>query len=90
MESNVPLRATPPRSISLPAYAGDLLARATLEHVQRDGPGSKMPRAEVWDLVARMEADLHLGRPVISPARGDRTWPLGGAGSRGAAQAFRS
>ncbi len=42
-----------------------LLAAATLDAVERDGPGSKISRARVWRIVARMKADLRLDRPVV-------------------------
>ncbi len=42
-----------------------LLAMATLDRVEEDGPGSKISRTRVWAIMARLKADLRLGRPVI-------------------------
>ncbi len=42
-----------------------LLAMATLDRVQEAGPGSKISRPRVWSLMARLKADIRLGRPVI-------------------------
>jgi farnesyl-diphosphate farnesyltransferase len=42
-----------------------LLARATLERVERHGPGAKITRSAVFALVARMNAALDDGRPVV-------------------------
>ncbi len=46
------------------------LAWRTLDRVEEAGPGSKLPRAEVVAVVARVEAQVALGRlPVRVPAR---------------------
>jgi farnesyl-diphosphate farnesyltransferase len=42
-----------------------LLARATLDTVQRDGPGSKIDRSEVFRLVAEMSRRLDAGEDVV-------------------------
>lgn len=49
-----------------------LLAMATLDRVEKAGPGSKIVRARVWTIMARLKADIRLGRPVI---RVDREAP---------------
>ncbi|MEJ2217348.1 MAG: squalene/phytoene synthase family protein [Gemmatimonadota bacterium] len=42
-----------------------LLAMATLDRVEEAGPGSKIVRARVWAIMAKLKADIRLGRPVI-------------------------
>jgi farnesyl-diphosphate farnesyltransferase len=42
-----------------------LLARASLDRVERDGPGAKVPRGEVRTLVAALDAALDAGRPAV-------------------------
>lgn len=42
-----------------------LLATATIDRVEEAGPGSKISRARVWAILARLKADIRLGRPVI-------------------------
>ena len=42
-----------------------LLARATLDRVEQEGPGAKLTRPEVFALVARLEAALDAGRPAV-------------------------
>ncbi len=42
-----------------------LLATATLDRVQEAGPGSKISRARVWAIMAKLKADVRMGRPVI-------------------------
>jgi farnesyl-diphosphate farnesyltransferase len=46
-----------------------LLASATLDVVEEKGPGSKISRARVAAIIARMKADLMLGRPVVRTRR---------------------
>ena len=43
-----------------------LLARATLDRVERDGAGSKLTRPEVFGIIARMNRDLEAGQPAIT------------------------
>jgi farnesyl-diphosphate farnesyltransferase len=43
-----------------------LLARATLDRVERSGPGSSISRAEVAALVGRLDRDLDAGAPALS------------------------
>jgi farnesyl-diphosphate farnesyltransferase len=42
-----------------------LLARATLDQVEAQGPGAKVARPEVFALAARLAADLDAGRPPV-------------------------
>lgn len=42
-----------------------LLARATLDHVERHGPGAKLSRPEVFALAAQLEEALAAGRPAV-------------------------
>ena len=42
-----------------------LLARATLDRVEREGPGAKLTRPEVFALAAQLEAALDSGRPAV-------------------------
>src|SRR6185437_5833166 len=42
-----------------------LLARATLDVVERSGPGSSISRAQVAALYARLQRDLDAGTPVL-------------------------
>jgi farnesyl-diphosphate farnesyltransferase len=42
-----------------------LLAGATLDRVEAQGPGAKISRSEVFALAARLEADLDAGRPPV-------------------------
>jgi farnesyl-diphosphate farnesyltransferase len=42
-----------------------LLARATLDHVELAGPGAKITRNEVFEIVTRLNADLDAGRPAV-------------------------
>lgn len=44
-----------------------LLAWATLEKVEREGPGAKISRERVWAIVDEMERALEEGRPVVAP-----------------------
>ena len=44
-----------------------LLARATLDRVERDGPGSKITREEVAAIVATLGQALDAGRPAVAP-----------------------
>ncbi len=41
-----------------------LLAWATLDRVEEQGPGAKLSRPEVFDIVAKMEAALESGAPI--------------------------
>lgn len=43
-----------------------LLARATLDHLERSGAGSSISRAEVAALMGRLERDLSAGAPALS------------------------
>ena len=44
------------------------LAWATLDKVERKGPGSKITRAEVYEIAADLERALEAGTPaVVSP-----------------------
>lgn len=45
-----------------------LLAWATLEKVEEEGPGAKISRDQLWSIVAGMEEALDEGRPVIERA----------------------
>lgn len=54
-----------------------LLAMATLDRVEKDGAGSKIVRARVWAIMARLKADIMLGRPVIRIAPADSHRPSG-------------
>jgi farnesyl-diphosphate farnesyltransferase len=42
-----------------------LLACATLERVERDGPGSKLTRPEVTDIIQNMGAAIDAGHPAV-------------------------
>jgi hypothetical protein len=42
-----------------------LLARATLDHVERHGPGTSISRADVATLVGRLARDLDAGAPAL-------------------------
>lgn len=44
------------------------LARATLRKVEEEGPGVKISRARVWDIVERMDRALDEGRPAVASA----------------------
>jgi len=44
-----------------------LLARATLERVERNGAGSKLTRPEVTEIIQRMGAAIDAGRPAVPP-----------------------
>jgi len=44
-----------------------LLARGTLDRVQRAGPGAKLTRDEVFDTIATMNAALDSGEPAVTP-----------------------
>ncbi|NIP58175.1 MAG: squalene/phytoene synthase family protein [Gemmatimonadetes bacterium] len=48
------------------------LAWATLDVVEREGPGSKISRTDVWRLVGETEAAIAEGRPVISTSGAGR------------------
>jgi farnesyl-diphosphate farnesyltransferase len=41
------------------------LAWATLERVEKRGPGAKVPRTEVYRIVSRMKRDIERGRPAV-------------------------
>lgn len=69
------------------------LAWATLEVVERDGPGAKISRPTVWTLVEDMEEALEAGTPVLrrrsgagqstggeAETSGRRAQPVGGDG----------
>ncbi len=43
-----------------------LLAKSTLDKVEKHGPGSKISRARVYQLVHKMHRDLDRGRPVLA------------------------
>jgi len=43
------------------------LARATLDHIEREGPGAKISRDEVWRIVASLDEALEANRPAVSP-----------------------
>ena len=43
------------------------LARATLDHIEREGPGAKISRDEVWRSVASLDEALEANRPAVSP-----------------------
>jgi len=42
-----------------------LLAWATLDKVEEEGPGAKISRDQLWSIVAELESALDEGRPVI-------------------------
>lgn len=42
-----------------------LLAWATLDKVEEEGPGAKISRDQLWEIVAEMETALEEGRPAI-------------------------
>ncbi len=44
-----------------------LLARATLDRVQTEGPGSKLTRQEVMEIVAALAKALDANRPAVPP-----------------------
>jgi len=46
-----------------------LLAYATLDKVEAQGPGSKISRDELWSIVARLENALDQGQPAIEHQR---------------------
>ncbi len=41
------------------------LARATLDRVEKDGPGAKVPRTQVYRIVTKLRRDLERGRPAV-------------------------
>ncbi len=41
------------------------LARATLERVEKHGPGAKVSRAQVYRIVSRLKRDIKRGRPAV-------------------------
>lgn len=43
------------------------LAWATLSRVEERGPGAKISRGQVWEIVASLERALDEGRPAVSP-----------------------
>jgi farnesyl-diphosphate farnesyltransferase len=43
------------------------LAWATLDRVEREGPGAKISREEVWDIVASLERALEADDPAVEP-----------------------
>jgi farnesyl-diphosphate farnesyltransferase len=49
------------------------LAWATLDRVERGGPGAKISRAEVWEIVAELQQALQSQRPAVSPPVGHPT-----------------
>ncbi len=49
------------------------LAWATLERVEERGPGSKISRARVWEIVASLEQALDEGRPAVTPPSARQT-----------------
>jgi len=53
----------------LVAFTGSpaILARASLDRIESDGPGTKLTRPEVASLMERMFEDLAAGRDVIEP-----------------------
>ncbi|MEJ2677609.1 MAG: squalene/phytoene synthase family protein [Gemmatimonadota bacterium] len=56
-----------------------LLAMATLDRVEKDGPGSKVVRSRVWTIMARLKVDIMLGRPVIRLSPASPQWSSGNA-----------
>lgn len=53
-----------------------LLAEATLDRVEQAGPGSKISRAQVFAIMAKLKADIRLGHPVV---RSDREMAASGS-----------
>jgi len=49
-----------------------LLAFATLDRVEEEGPGAKISRDELWSIVGRMNEALEAGTPVIRVAQTTR------------------
>jgi len=43
------------------------LAWATLERVEKRGPGAKVPRTQVYRIVSRLKRDIERGRPAVHP-----------------------
>lgn len=54
-----------PRGVTAFTASPVALARAALDRVERDGPGAKLTRPEVFSLHARVQAALVAGRPVL-------------------------
>jgi len=54
-----------PRGVTAFTASPVALARAALDRVERDGPGAKLSRPEVFALHARVQAALIAGRPVL-------------------------
>jgi hypothetical protein len=38
-----------------------------LDHIEREGPGAKISRDEVWRIVASLDEALEANRPAVSP-----------------------
>ena len=53
------------------------LAWETLDRVQIHGPGSKVPRARVFQIVHRLNRDLDRNRPAVRPRRSNSTESIG-------------
>jgi farnesyl-diphosphate farnesyltransferase len=60
-------RADGPRGIVAFCALPVELARATLEKVQRQGPGSKISRLEVFSIKQRLDRALDRNEPAVSP-----------------------
>ncbi|HET9793861.1 MAG TPA: squalene/phytoene synthase family protein [Thermoanaerobaculia bacterium] len=43
------------------------LAWATLERVEKHGPGAKVPRPQVYRIVSKLRRDIERGRPAVRP-----------------------
>lgn len=56
-----------------------LLAWATLDKVEEEGPGAKISRDQLWSIVAGMEEALDEGRPVIERAGAEQERARSGA-----------
>jgi farnesyl-diphosphate farnesyltransferase len=74
-------RAGGPRGIVEFTAINVLMASATLDRVEREGPGAKLTRAEVTAILERMQRALDRGEPVIPQGWTDshRSAPVSGA-----------
>jgi hypothetical protein len=57
-------RARPAASSASPPSPSS--SRATLDHLERHGPGTSISRADVATLVGRLARDLDAGAPALS------------------------